>query len=123
MSRYLFDNASDLVCMAAPDGSLLYVNNAWQHGLGYTESEAAQLRLLDLVHPENRVHFSEVLSRVLAGERIDHVELHFIPKTRPPITVEANLSCTFKDGSPAVIRGIYRDVTQRNRVEEHLRLA
>jgi PAS domain S-box-containing protein len=121
--RDLFDNASDLVCMAAPDGSLLYVNKAWQHGLGYTESEAAQLRLLDLVHPESRGHFSEVLSRVIAGERLDHVELRFIPKTRPPITVEANLSCTFKEGHPAVIRGIYRDVTERNRVEEHLRRA
>ncbi len=37
--RDLFDNASDLVCMAAPDGSLLYVNQAWQHGTGYGEDE------------------------------------------------------------------------------------
>jgi two-component system, cell cycle sensor histidine kinase and response regulator CckA len=39
------------------------------------------------------------------------------------MTVEGNLSCTFKDGQSSVIRGIYRDVTERKRVEEHLRRA
>ena len=47
----------------------------------------------------------------------------FVPKAGTPITVEGNLSCTFKDGQPSVVRGIYRDVTERKRVEEHLRRA
>ena len=121
--RDLFDNASDLVCMAAPDGTLLYVNHAWQEGTGYTEEEIGQVRLLDIIHPDNRSYYGEVLARVLAGERLDHVELTFIPKSNVPITVEGNLSCTFKDGQPSVVRGIYRDITERKRVEEHLRRA
>jgi two-component system cell cycle sensor histidine kinase/response regulator CckA len=121
--RDLFDNASDLVCMAAPDGTLLYVNQAWQVGTGYTEDEIGRMRLLDIVHPDSHGHYSQVLERVLAGERLDHVELMFVPKSDPPITVEGNLSCTFKDGQPSVIRGIYRDITERKRVEEHLRRA
>jgi PAS domain S-box-containing protein len=121
--RDLFDNASDLVCMASPDGSLLYVNQAWQHGLGYGEDEITQLQLSDLIHPDSRPYYAEVLGRVLMGERLDHVELVFVPKAGTPITVEGNLSCTFKDGQPAVVRGIYRDVTERKRVEEHLRRA
>jgi PAS domain S-box-containing protein len=121
--RDLFDNASDLVCMAAPDGSLLYVNQSWQHGTGYGEAEIGRMQLLDLVPPENRAYYTQVLERVLNGERLDHVELVFVPKVGAPITVEGNLSCTFKDGQPAVVRGIYRDVTERKRVEEHLRRA
>jgi PAS domain S-box-containing protein len=121
--RDLFDNASDLVCMAAPDGTLLYVNQAWQDGTGYTENEIGRMGLLDIVHPDSRGYYREVLDRVLAGERLDHVELMFVPKSDPPITVEGNLSCTFKDGQPSVIRGIYRDITERKRVEEHLRRA
>jgi two-component system, cell cycle sensor histidine kinase and response regulator CckA len=121
--RDLFDNASDLVCMGTPDGSLLYVNQAWQEGTGYGEAEVGRMQLLDLVHPDSRVYYMQVLERVLNGERLDHVELVFVPKVGTPITVEGNLSCTFKDGLPAVVRGIYRDITERKRVEEHLRRA
>ncbi len=121
--RDLFDHASDLVCMAAPDGSLLYVNHAWQHGTGYREEDIGSLKLLDLVPEDGRAYCSQVLERVLKGERLDHVELVFVPKVGAPITVEGNLSCTFKEGQPSVIRGIFRDVTERKRVEEHLRRA
>ena len=121
--RDLFDNASDLVCMADPDGSLLYVNQAWQHGPGYAEDEITEMKLLDIVHPDSREHYIKVLERVLLGERLDHVELIFVPKAGTPITVEGNLSCTFKDGEPSVVRGIYRDITERKRVEEQLRRA
>jgi two-component system cell cycle sensor histidine kinase/response regulator CckA len=121
--RDLFDNASDLVCMAAPDGSLLYVNKAWQEGTGFGDDEIGRMQLLDIVHPDSRGHYRAVLERVLRGDRLDHVELIFVPKAGPPITVEGNLSCTFKDGQPSVVRGIYRDITERKRVEEHLRRA
>lgn len=121
--RDLFDNASDLVCMVAPDGALLYVNKAWRKGTGYSEDEITRMQLLDIVQLENRTHFTEVLRRVLGGERLDHVELVLVPKAGTPITVEGNLSCTFKDGQPSVVRGIYRDITDRKRVEEQLRRA
>ena len=121
--RDLFDHASDLVCMSAPDGSLLYVNQAWIDGTGYGEDEIGRMQLLDVVHPESRAFYTDVLDRVLAGARLDHVEFVFVPKTGVPITVEGNLSCTFKDGQASVVRGIYRDVTERKRVEDHLRRA
>jgi len=121
--RDLFDHASDLVCMSAPDGSLLYVNRAWVDGTGYGEEEIARMQLMDVVHAESRAFYGEVLQRVLQGDRADHFELVFVPKAGAPITVEGSLSCTFKDGQPSVVRGIYRDVTERKRVEEHLRRA
>jgi two-component system, cell cycle sensor histidine kinase and response regulator CckA len=121
--RDLFDHASDLVCMAAPDGALLYVNKAWMEGTGYSDEEIGRMQLLDIIHPDSRAYYIEVLERVRRGERLDHVELVFMPKAGTPITVEGNLSCTFKDGVPITVRGIYRDITERKRVEEHLRRA
>jgi PAS domain S-box-containing protein len=109
--------------MAAPDGSLRYVNKAWQQGTGYGDEEIGRMQLLDIVHPDSRRYYTEVIDRVLRGERLDHVELVFMPKAGIPLTVEGNLSCTFKDGVPCAVRGIYRDVTERKRVEEQLRRA
>jgi two-component system cell cycle sensor histidine kinase/response regulator CckA len=121
--RDLFDNASDLVCMTDPNGALLYVNQAWQEGTGYAADEVERLQLLDIIHPDSRSRYSSIVARVIQGERLDHVELVFVPKSGSSITVEGNLSCTFKDGSAAMIRGIFRDVTERKRVEEQLRRA
>jgi two-component system, cell cycle sensor histidine kinase and response regulator CckA len=121
--RDLFDNASDLVCVVSADGSILYVNQAWRDSTGYGDQDIAHLQLVDIVHPDFRAHYREVMERVLQGERLDHVELVLVPKAGTPVIVEANLSCTFKEGQPAIVRGIYRDVTERRRVEEHLRRA
>jgi signal transduction histidine kinase/CheY-like chemotaxis protein len=81
------------------------------------------MKVLDIVHPDSRPYYSEIIARVLRGERLDHVELVFVPKAGTQITVEGNLSCTYKDGVPSTVRGMYRDITERKRVEEHLRRA
>jgi two-component system cell cycle sensor histidine kinase/response regulator CckA len=121
--RDLFENASDLICVAAPDGHFLYVNRAWHEALGYDNGELAERQLLDLVHPDNRADFADTLRRVLAGGTVTRFEVVFLSKEGAAITVEGNASCTFKHGIPTTIRGIYRDVTERKRVEDHLRRA
>jgi PAS domain S-box-containing protein len=121
--RDLFDNASDLVCATAPDGTFLYVNRAWQDSIGYTGTQMDGRQLVEFVHPGSQERYHDISERVLQGETVAGVELDLITSTGVTITVEGNLSCTFKDGQPALLRGIYRDVTERKRVEEQLRRA
>ncbi len=118
--RDLFDNASDLVCTTAPDGTFLYVNRAWHDGIGYTDADLAGRRFLELVHPESRERYLQVVSRVLAGESLNHVELVLVTSSGTPITVEGNLSATPVNSQAVMLRGIYRDVTERKRIEEQL---
>jgi two-component system cell cycle sensor histidine kinase/response regulator CckA len=121
--RDLFDNASDLVCATDPSGRFLYVNSACHDAIGLSDAELGQRRFLDLVHPDSRERYAEVVRRALAGETLTHVELVLVTGGDTPITVEGNLSCTLEDGRPVVLRGIYRDVTERKRVEDQLRRA
>jgi PAS domain S-box-containing protein len=121
--RDLFDNASDLVCMATTEGRFLYVNEAWQERMGYSDDEIRRLNLKDMIHPDTRDGFEVILRRVLAGETRNHVELLFSTRGGAPVSVEANLSCNFRQGMPATIRAICRDVTERKRVEDQLRRA
>ena len=121
--RDLFDNASDLVCATDADGAFLYVNRAWHESIGVSDAALRHRRFLDLVHPDSRGRYAEVVERALAGETMNHVELVLVTAAGLPITVEGNLSCTFQDGEAVMVRGIYRDVTERKRVEDQLRQA
>jgi two-component system, cell cycle sensor histidine kinase and response regulator CckA len=119
--RDLFDNASDLVCMTAPDGEFRYVNKAFQQTLGYSQADIELYRLPELIHPDSRDRYHEMVARAVAGESPRHVELLFVTSGGATVTVEGNLSCHRVNGKPGTIRGIYRDITERKRVEEHLR--
>ena len=120
--RDLFDNASDLVCSTTLDGVFLYVNRAWQRAMGFSEEALAGRRFIDLVHPDSRERYLDVVSRARSGEPIEQVDLVLVTADGVSLTLEGNVSCT-TDGGPARLRGIYRDVTERKRVEEQLRRA
>jgi two-component system cell cycle sensor histidine kinase/response regulator CckA len=121
--RDLFDNASDLVCTTTLDGAFLYVNPAWHEAMGTTDDGLAACRFLDLVHPESRERYQELVDRAKAGETLGHVDLVLLTATGIALTLEGNISCTASDGGPPRVRGIYRDVTERKRVEDQLRRA
>jgi PAS domain S-box-containing protein len=121
--RDLFDNASDLVCTTTLDGAFLYVNRAWHRAMGFSDELLAGRRFVDLVHPDSRDRYLEVVARARAGEPLGQVDLVLVTAGGVPLTLEGNISCTTTDGAPARLRGIYRDVTERKRVEEQLRRA
>jgi PAS domain S-box-containing protein len=121
--RDLFDNASDLVCTTDADGAFLYVNRAWYDSIGLSHLEPGRRRFVEVLHPDSRERYSEAAKRVLAGETLTHLELVLVTAAGTPLTVEGNLSATLDRGPAVMVRGIYRDVTERKRVEDQLRQA
>ncbi len=115
--RDLFENANDLIQSIAPDGSILYVNRSWLEVLGYSENEARDLNIFDIIHPDSKPHCIDIFRKIMAGEEATGVEATFLTKTGRTITVEGNISCKRENGIPVATRGIFRDVTERKRAE------
>jgi PAS domain S-box-containing protein len=104
-------------------GSFVYVNRAWHDATGYSDDELRRMRLADLVQPEQFASLADAYARVLAGETVSHLDLTFLTRDGNAVAVEGSASSVLKDGVPVMVRGIWRDVTERKRVEDQLRRA
>ncbi len=120
--RDLFDNASDMIQSVGPDGRFLYTNNAWRKALGYTEEDLARLTLFDVMAESCRATCVERFKEVMSGKQLDGVEATFIAKDGSEVAVEGSVNCSFRGGRPVATRGFFRNVTERRRAEEALRV-
>jgi PAS domain S-box-containing protein len=114
----LIENVNDLVQSVAPDGSFAYVNRAWRETLGYNEAEVAELKVVDIIHPDCREHCQQLFQRVMQGETLPQVEASFVTKDGRKVLVEGSVNAKFQDGKPVATRGVFRDVSMRQLVEQ-----
>ncbi len=120
--RDLFENATDLIQSVSPEGKFLYVNHAWRDTLGYTPEELQGLSMFDVIHPDSRAHCAEIFKTVMSEKSAQKVEAAFITKDGRRISVEGNVSPKFKNGKFFSTRGIFRDITEHERMSENLQL-
>ena len=96
------------------------MNRAWKDVLGYTDADLSTLSLFDIIHPDSQAHCLAVFQRIMAGEQVDQIEAVFLAKDGRAVAVEGSTSCSFTDGKPVSTRGVFRDITERQRAEEAL---
>jgi diguanylate cyclase (GGDEF)-like protein/PAS domain S-box-containing protein len=118
--RELFESASDLIQVADERGRLQYVNRAWRDKLGYGEHEVRGLALGDVLDPAHREPALKTLEGLGDGEASGVLEMRFRTRDGRAIVVEGTVSCSRRLAGPAVLRGIFRDVTERRAFEELL---
>lgn len=121
--RDLFENASDLIHSARPDGSFVYVNKAWREALGYSEEEIAQLKVWDVVDSNYHAGYRALFAASSEQAAVELKASVLLTRDGRRIEVSGTESCRFVDGIPVVTRAIFRDVTQQHRAEEALREA
>ncbi len=121
--RELFENTTDLIQLVAPDGHLLYVNRAWRETLGYSEEEVANLTIFQLISPNCQDHCEAVFKKVITEPKINYIDTVFTAKDGRSVSIEGNAICKFVDGKPVRTQCIFRDVTQKKRMEEELNKA
>lgn len=114
------DTTNDLIHSSTPDGKFIYVNRAWQQALGYTLEELAGIQLWELIPYANRLQFMKELKLMMEGGNDYLLETMFTTRDGRQVAVEGNVTCSYENGRPVAVWGIFRDITDRKQVEEQL---
>jgi diguanylate cyclase (GGDEF)-like protein/PAS domain S-box-containing protein len=79
-SLNVVDLLLDAVCIVDADSRVLFVSPAFERIFGYRPEEAVGLRMLDLVHPEDRRATENQAQSIMAGELQLHFENRYVRK-------------------------------------------
>jgi len=120
----IVESSEDAIASVTLDGVILTWNAGAQRIFGYTESEVVGKSAAILVPPERPDEENKILETLKTGGRIDQFETVRVTKTGKRIDVSLTIS-PIKDSSGKTVgfAGISRDITERKRAEETLRIS
>jgi len=118
--RLVVENSQDAIYIHRSD-RLLFANSRAAELTGYTHDELMNIRLWDLVHPDDRTILAERAKKRLAGEEIPSgFTARLLTKGGTERSCEFFVDTVMYQGAPAIL-GIARDLTESRRAEEELR--
>ncbi len=122
--RLISENAADMLAVVDMDGQRIYNSHAYQKVLGYSPEELKNSSSLEQIHPEDRERVTEATAearRTGAGKNLEYRIRHKDGTWR----VLESTSSVIRDskGVPEKLVIVNRDITERKRASEALRLS
>lgn len=119
--RDLLDNAEFLVFTIDLTGRFTSLNSVGERLTGFSEEEAFERNIADVVAPEHLALVHQMTANKMASDSTTRYEIDVSTKDNTRLTVELSTRLLVEDGKPVGIQGIARDVTVTRRDEQLLR--
>jgi PAS domain S-box-containing protein len=119
-NQRIMDNSLDVICTISETGQFLTASAACTQIWGYTPSELAGLRYIDLVHPDDRARTAEAQQTLVATGQITDFVNRYVRKDGGVVDVLWSATWSAKD---KIMFCVAHDVTERSRNEKALRAA
>lgn len=119
--RELFENANDIIYTHDLQGNFTSLNRSGERITGYTREETMMMNVADVIAPEYLNLAREMIAQK-ASQKVSTVyEIDIITKDGRRVRLEVSTRLVFRNGRPAGVQGIARDLTERKHSEEALR--
>mgnify|MGYP000010455226 FL=1 len=113
----LINNTTDLIQITGISGRFLFVNKAWLETMGYSEEEARDLKIQDVLHPEFAHNTQAQFDLLSKGEELPEFTAVFRRKDGRRLYVSGSATCRFERGAPTAYRCILHNSTAKVRAE------
>jgi diguanylate cyclase (GGDEF)-like protein/PAS domain S-box-containing protein len=124
--RALFDNAGTGVVLSTADGVYVHCNPAFCDMVGYSDSELQTLSYRDITHPEDVDRHTDLRNQMMAEKRDSYnMTKRYVAKDGHAIWARLTVTAV-RDTPEGEVRftvAVVEDVTERKRLEDHMRLA
>ncbi|MDP8238014.1 MAG: PAS domain S-box protein, partial [Candidatus Hatepunaea meridiana] len=122
--RQLAETAKDVIMVLDLEGKIKYINQEGLRLSGYSEGEAMQMNITDVLTDEQVTGAVERFAKRATGKTdVFAYEIEFTNKTGDRIPFEVKSSLITERGEPSGVLIIARDVTERKHLEEQFRQA
>jgi PAS domain S-box-containing protein len=117
----IVESSDDAILSKDLTGQIMSWNQAATRILGYSREEIIGESILLLIPPELQHEEQTILSKIRAGERIDHYETVRLTKSGERLDVSLSIS-PIRDGSGTIVGAskILRDISAKKRAEASL---
>lgn len=113
-SLNVVDLLLDALCIVQADSSIVFVSPAFERIFGYTPEEAVGLRMLDLVHPEDRASTQQQAESIMQGQLQLEFENRYIRKDGRIV----HIRWTARKATGSALRvALAHDITERRAME------
>jgi two-component system, cell cycle sensor histidine kinase and response regulator CckA len=121
--KHLIDTANDaILVLDAETRAILQANQQSGKLLGRPLGEIVGSPGEQIILERDRAKYEDILDNTFKGTAAAGKELHLIHSDGRAIAVEVNTSLTEFEGKK-IVQGIFRDITERKRLEEEVRQA
>jgi PAS domain S-box-containing protein len=119
----IVESSEDAIIGKTLDGIITSWNRGAEKIYGYSAEEILNQPVSILMPSERQHELPAILGKITKGERIEHFETERLRKDGIPISVSVTYS-PIRDGqgTPIGVSAIARDITERKRAEENMRL-
>jgi len=120
--RNLIESSNDIIQSVRLDGYFSFVNKAWCNAFGYSRTEALNLNLFNLIHPDSIEHCKALFKKVLKGEKLENIEAKFINKSGDTIILRGQAGPRYFNKKVVATLGYFNNITEQKKIEEEKKL-
>ncbi len=120
--RLLAETTRDIILLHDMEGRIAYVNQAGLDFAGFSEAESLGKPITAFLPPDRLAEMAERRARRMAGDDATFLyETEFVDRTGRRVPVEVNSTPVLREGRPAQMLIVARDITERKRADEKIR--